>query len=83
MTAILNFSRSAPQKSTPPSKTTKATSSRYSPTCMRKCDMLNLLTMINILTVYLTNDCAAAQISILTLEWSFGTFIYKLTYATI
>ena len=82
MTVILNFFQSAPQKSTPPFKTTKATSSRYSPTCMRKCDMLNLLTMINILIVYLTNDYGAAQISILTLEWSFGTFTQKLTYAT-
>ncbi len=81
MTVILDFFRSTPQKSTPPFKTTKATSSWYSPTCMRKCDMLNLLTMINILVVYLTNDYGAAQISILTLEWSFGTFIRKLTHA--
>ncbi len=44
--------------------------------------MLNLLTLINILVVYLTNDYEAAQISILTLEWSFGTFIRKFTYST-
>ncbi len=44
--------------------------------------MLNLLALINILVVYLTNDYGAAQISILTLEWSFGALNHNFTYSS-